>query len=377
MRVLVLGIGMIGSAAAYDLSRDTAFDVTAADRSPERLSQVAARARVRTVDADLSQPDVVRALAAGHDLVIGAMPSALGYQTLQAVIAAGRPCVDISFMPEDVLALDPAAHERGVTVVADCGVAPGLSNMMVGYAAGRLTRCERVDIAVGGLPRAREWPYEYKAGFAPSDVIEEYVRPARVVESGREVVRPALSDVQLVEVPGVGALEAFLTDGLRSLVRTIPAEQMQERTLRYPGHAHLMRALRDGGFFSRDPIDVQGHGVRPLDVTSALLFARWTYADGEPDLTAMRVLVEGRDGASAVRYRWNVIDFYDPSTGLRSMSRTTAFSATSAARLIASGAFSRPGVCAPEAIGAQPGLLERVLSDLRQRGIRIDAEEER
>lgn len=368
---------MIGSAVAFDLSRDAGFDVAVADRSPERLSAVAGRARVRTVDADLSRPDVVRALAADADLVVGAMPSALGYQTVQAVIAAGRHCVDISFMAEDALALDSAARERGVTVVADCGIAPGLSNMMAGYAASRLTHCERVEIAVGGLPRERQWPYEYKAGFAPSDVIEEYVRPARVVESGREATRPALSDVHLVEVPGVGTLEAFLTDGLRSLVRTLAADHMQERTLRYPGHAHLMRALRDTGFFSRDTIDVKGQRVSPMDVTSALLFPRWTYAEGEADVTVMRVLVEGREGESRVRYRWNVLDFYDPSTGLRSMSRTTAFSAASVARLVAGGAFARAGVCAPEEIGGRPGLLDRVLNDLRDRGIRIDAEEER
>ncbi len=376
-RVLVLGCGMVGSAVAFDLARDPSLAVTAADVSRERLAAVSAKSGVRTVEADLAQADAVRALAADFDLAVGAMPSALGYQTLQAVIAAGRHCVDISFMAEDALALDAAARERGVTVVADCGIAPGISNMMVGFAAAQLTRCERVDIAVGGLPRERQWPYEYKAGFSPSDVIEEYVRPARVVESGRIVTHAALSDVHLVDVPGVGTLEAFITDGLRSLVHTVAADEMHERTLRYPGHAHLMRAMRDTGFFSRDTIEVGGQRVRPIDVTSALLFPRWTYAAGEADLTAMRVVVEGRAGESAVRYRWNLLDFYDSATDFRSMSRTTGFSAAIVARLIANGAFARPGVCAPEAIGARPMLLERALDELRRRGIRIDAEVER
>ncbi len=185
------------------------------------------------------------------------------------------------------------------------------------------------------------------------------------------VTKRALSDVETIEIDGVGTLEAFVTDGLRSLVQTIQAETMVERTLRYPGHAALMRVFRESGFFSHEAIDVKGERVRPIDVTSALLFPKWTFADGEADLTAMRVLVEGRAAGARRRYEWHVLDRFDPATGLRSMSRTTAFSAAAVARLIASGAFERPGVCAPEAIGGQPALLERVLTELRSRGIRV------
>jgi saccharopine dehydrogenase-like NADP-dependent oxidoreductase len=371
IRVVILGGGMIGSAVAFDLVRDRELDVTVADMSAERLAAVASRTGAATTRADLARPDAVRALVADYDLVVGALPSAVGYQTVSAVIEAGRNAVDISFMPEDVLTLDAAARTKGVTIVADCGVAPGISNMMVGYAASQLTICDCVDIAVGGLPRERRWPFEYKAGFAPSDVIEEYVRPSRVVEGGRVVTKPALSDVELVDVPGVGTLEAFITDGLRSLVHTVRADTMHERTLRYPGHANLMRMFRESGFFSREPIDVQGQRVRPIDVTSALLFPQWTYADGEADLTAMRVIVEGRAGAEPRRYEWNVLDFYDPATGLRSMSRTTGFSAAIVARLVARGRFTRAGVCAPEAIGMEPGLLDDVLQQLRDRGVGV------
>ena len=371
-RVLVLGGGMIGSAVAFDLARDAALDVTVADASAGRLSAVVARTGVRTVQADLSQPHAIGALAADYDLLVGALPSVIGYQTMTAVIDAARNYVDISFMAEDALALDAQARAQGVTVVADCGIAPGVSNMMVGFASTRLDACERVDIAVGGLPRERRWPYEYKAGFAPSDVIEEYVRPSRVVEGGRVVTRPALSDVELIDVDGVGTLEAFVTDGLRSLVGTVRSVSMQERTLRYPGHAMLMRVLRESGFFSREPIDVGGQRVRPLDVTSALLFPQWTFADGEADLTVMRVVVEGRAAGADARYEWQLLDRYDPATGLRSMSRTTGFAAAIVARLVARGAFRRPGVCAPEAIGAQEGLLGEVISELRNRGIQVE-----
>jgi saccharopine dehydrogenase-like NADP-dependent oxidoreductase len=370
-RVVVLGGGMIGSAVAFDLARDSGFDVTVADVSRERLAAVGTRTGAATVESDLSRPDDVRRLVARYDLVVGALPSVVGFQTVRAVIEAGRPCVDISFMPEDVLALDEAARAKGVTVVADCGIAPGISNMMVGHAAAQLTTCDRVDICVGGLPRERRWPFEYKAGFAPSDVIEEYVRPSRVVENGCVVVKPALSEVELIDIDGVGTLEAFITDGLRSLAHTVRADAMQERTLRYPGHANLMRVLRESGFFSHDAVDVGGQRVRPIDLTSALLFPAWTYADGEADLTAMRVVVEGRAGEENRRYEWNVLDFYDPHTRFRSMSRTTGFSAAIVARLVGRGAFVRPGVCAPEAIGAQSGMLADVLRELRSRGVRV------
>jgi saccharopine dehydrogenase-like NADP-dependent oxidoreductase len=370
-RVVVLGGGMIGSAVAFDLARDSGFDVTLADVSRERLAAVAARTGAATVEADLSRPDAVSALVARYDLVVGALPSIVGFQTVRAIIEAGRPCVDISFMPEDVRVLDAAARAAGVTIVADCGIAPGISNMMVGYAAAQLTTCDRVDICVGGLPRERRWPFEYKAGFAPSDVIEEYVRPSRVVENGHVVVKPALSEVELIDIDGVGTLEAFITDGLRSLVDTVHADSMQERTLRYPGHANLMRILRDSGFFSQDEIAVRGQQVRPIDLTSALLFPTWTYAEGEADLTAMRVVVEGRVGEAQRQYEWNVLDFYDPQTQFRSMSRTTGFSAAIVARLVGRGTFVRPGVCAPEAIGAQPGMLDEVLGELRKRGIHV------
>jgi lysine 6-dehydrogenase len=370
-RLLVLGGGMIGSAMAMDLARDEGAEVTVADVRAATLERIAARHRVRTVRADLGEAAAIRRLVADYDLVIGALPSVLGYQALGAVIEAGRDYVDISFMPENALELDGWARERGVTAVVDCGVAPGVSNMMVGFAAARLQPCHRVEIHVGGLPVERRWPFDYKAGFAPHDVIEEYVRPARVVESGRLVVREALSEPELMDFPGVGTLEAFLTDGLRSLATTIPAPFMKEKTLRYPGHIQLMRVLRESGFFSKEPVDVGGQLVRPLDATAALLFPKWTFGEGEADLTVMRVVVGGLEHGQERTYAWDLLDFYDPASGLRSMSRTTAFPATITARLLASGRFRRPGVHAPEVLGAEPGLLEHVLAELEQRGVRV------
>jgi saccharopine dehydrogenase-like NADP-dependent oxidoreductase len=249
--------------------------------------------------------------------------------------------------------------------------------MMVGQAAAGLDRCGRVEIYVGGLPVERRWPFDYKAGFAPNDVIEEYTRPARFVENGRVVLKEALSEPQLMDFPGVGTLEAFNTDGLRSLIRTIDAPFMKEKTLRYPGHVELMRVLRETGFFGKEPVEVAGTVVRPLDVTAALLFPKWTFAEHEADLTVMRVVVEGVAGGEPRRFAWELLDRYDERTGLRSMSRTTAFPATQVARLLADGSFRRPGVQPPEVVGAVPGVLDRVLAGLEARGVRTRLRHER
>lgn len=373
-KLVVLGAGMVGAAMARDLADDVGLRVDVADVRQDALERVAGKAReIRTVRADLGNPAAVKRLVAGYDLVVGALPSVIGLQTLRAVIEAGRDLVDISFMPENAVELDDLARERGTTAVIDCGVAPGLSNMMTGSAAARLDSCERIEIYVGGLPVARHWPFDYKAGFAPWDVLEEYTRPARVVEHGRVVVKEPLSEPELLDFPGVGTLEAFNTDGLRSLVDTMKAPFMKEKTLRWPGHAELMRVLKDTGFFSLETVDVAGQKVRPRDLTAALLFPKWTFEEGEADLTVMRVRVEGIAGGEPIVYAWDLVDRYHEASGLRSMSSSTGYVATSVARLILAGGFRRPGVHPPETLGATEGLLERVLADLAARGVRCVA----
>jgi saccharopine dehydrogenase-like NADP-dependent oxidoreductase len=370
MRAIVLGAGMVGSAMAEDLAADRAYEVTVADVRPDVLARRPTASGLRALTADLGDPDVVRKLVSDFDLVLGALPSSLGLKTLRAVIEARKPYVDISFMAEDGTELSGLARELGVTAVIDCGVAPGVSNMIAGWGASQLDVCERLDICVGGLPVERRWPYEYKAGFSPIDVIEEYTRPARIVEKGRLVVREALSEPELLDFAGIGTLEAFNTDGLRSLVQTLSGvPDMRERTLRYPGHIALMRVLRETGFFSKEPVPVRGLTVRPLDVTAALLFPKWTFGEGEADLTVMRVVVEGLRGKERVRISADLLDRYDPRTGLRSMSRTTAFPAAIMARMVAEGRFSRKGVFPPEIPAREPGLLDRMLAELERRGV--------
>jgi len=277
--------------------------------------------------------------------------------------------IDIAFFPEDPFQLDEPAKEKGVTVVVDCGVAPGMSNILIGHVDSILDKTEKVLIYVGGLPEIREWPYEYKAPFSPIDVIEEYIRPARYVENGKLVVRPALSEPELIDFPGVGTLEVFNTDGLRSLAKTMDAPNMKEKTMRYPGHIEKMRILRETGFFSQDEIDVKGTMVRPIDLTSKLLFPKWEYSKGEADITVMQVTVEGVKSGQKLRYKYDLIDRYDAATETLSMARTTGYTATMAVRMLAKGMYSRKGLSVPEYIGKDSECVEFLLNGLRDRGV--------
>ena len=367
-RALVLGGGMVGTVIAADLAVD--LDVTVADRSAEALARVQARAPgVRTLQADLSDPSVIAALAREADVVCGALASRLGLAALRAVIGAGKPYCDISFMAEDAWTLDELAREAGVTAVVDCGVAPGMSNLLAGWSTVRLADVESIVMMVGGVPVLRSWPWDYKAGFAPSDVVEEYTRPARIVEGGRIVVREALSELERVEFPGVGTLEAFNTDGLRSLAYTLGVPNMKEKTMRWPGHVEKMAMLRHLGLFGTEPIQVSGQTVVPRDLTSKLLFPQWTYEDGEEDLTVMRVEAVGRLHGERVRLSWDLFDRYDAASRCTSMSRTTAFPCAIVARMLLDGTVSRPGVIVPERLGQQAGVPERVIAELRDRGV--------
>ncbi len=372
-RAIVLGAGMIGSVIAADLADDAQFEVTIADVRADalRVAQARAKARIKTVQADLADPKTITKTVADFDIVLGALASSIGFQTLRAVIEAGKNFCDICFMGEDALELDELAKQRGVIAVVDCGVAPGMSNLLAGYGATLLDKCESIEIYVGGLPRDPRPPFFYKAAFSPHDVIEEYTRPARLVEDGKIVIREALSEVESIDLPGVGNLEAFNTDGLRSLIHTMDVPSMIEKTLRYPGHVQIMQTFRDAGFFSREAVTIGDTKVRPLDVTSALLFPKWMYAEAEEDLTVMRIVVEGRKNGIACRHIWDLLDHYDRQTNTSSMSRTTAFPCAIVARLIARGQIVQTGVSPPELLGRRPDLVTSVLGELARRGVKF------
>jgi lysine 6-dehydrogenase len=370
MNILVLGAGLVGSPMAADLAADADFNVTVADINPLNLSKIPQALSVSKVQADLSDRSRIKSLLAGCDIALNAVPGFMGFSIMKEIIDAGKNVVDIAFYPEDPFELDALAKERDVTALVDCGVAPGMSNLLAGHVDTLLDTTDTVLIYVGGLPVLREWPYEYKAGFSPIDVIEEYTRPARYVENGVLVVRPALSDPEMISFPGIGTLEAFNSDGLRTLATTLKIPNMKEKTLRYPGHIDKIRILRESGFFGQNEIDVRGMKVRPIDLTTKLLFPLWELKEGDRDFTVMRVIVEGLKGQRRLRYTYDLLDYHDEQSNVHSMARVTGYSATSAVRLLAKNKFTRKGICPPEYIGREPGCVKFMMDELNRKGVK-------
>jgi len=290
-RIVILGSGRVGKAIALDLSGQHEVAVVDTDR---RAIEQLRDARLKLINDDATKSGILAELIGDADLVVNALPGHLGFAVLKNVIELGRSAVDISFFPENPFELDERARDRGVVAVVDCGVAPGLSNMILGS---RYRQMEVGSFAcyVGGLPRIRTWPYQYKAPFSPIDVIEEYTRPARLVENGEVVVKEALSDLEHLEFDEIGTLEAFNTDGLRTLLKTVRVPNMKEKTLRYPGHCECMRVLRETGLLSSEPIDIDGRKIAPVEMTTRLLFPHWQLAEDEDEFTLMRIVIEGRE----------------------------------------------------------------------------------
>jgi lysine 6-dehydrogenase len=364
--IVVLGAGMVGRAMAIDLAKDHL--VTSADISTSNLALLKPYG-ICAVPTDLSDKKAVQELIKDADLVIGAVPGFMGFETLKTVIESGKNICDISFFDEDPFLLNDLAVEKGVTAIMDIGVAPGMDNIFLGYHNRRM-QVDNFVCLVGGLPRERRWPYEYKAPFSPSDVLEEYTRPARYVRHGQQVIMPALSEPELMDFDGVGTLEAFNSDGLRSLIRTMPGiPNMIERTLRYPGHIELMRVLRETGFFSKEMIEVGGQTIRPLDLTSKLLFPMWKLGAEEEEFTVMRIIIEGKEHDARKKYQYDLLDRYDPQTKTSSMSRTTGYTCTAAARLVLNGQYKRKGVFPPEFLGEEEADVQFIVDQLKQRGV--------
>ncbi|MFM7814482.1 MAG: saccharopine dehydrogenase family protein, partial [Flavobacteriales bacterium] len=333
----------------------------------ERLSQDVAH----RVQLDLSASGAVAAHLASNetDIVVGAVPGFMGYRIAEEVIRSGKNMVDISFFAEDPFGLDELAKAHQVTIVTDCGVAPGMGNIILGY---QDTQMEvlRYECLVGGLPVVREWPWEYKAVFSPIDVIEEYTRPARYVLGGHEVIREALSDAELIQFPELGTLESWNSDGLRSLIRTMKhIPDMIEKTLRYPGCIEYLRVLRAAGYFSSEPVEINGQMIRPIDLTAKLLFPQWKLKPGEEDFTIMRIVIEGRINNQPKRMTYHLLDRFDKESNTISMARTTGFTCTAVTNFVLEGLFERKGICPPEYVGQASECYQSVMAYLQARGV--------
>lgn len=368
MKIAVLGSGMVGRAIAEDLA--SSFEVVSFDKSNEALALLAQRNQsVKTKQFDLQGEENYTETLKPYDLVVTAVPGFMGFSVLKKVISAGKNVVDISFSPEDTLQLDGLAKEKNVTVIVDCGVAPGMSNLVLGRYNEEMT-IENFECYVGGLPKIRRKPFEYKAPFSPVDVIEEYTRPARVVENGQIVTRPALSEIELMDFEGVGTLEAFNTDGLRSIINTMKhIPNMKEKTLRFPGHGELIIALQRSGFFSKDLVTRNGLNFSPLEYTSGILFNEWKLQPGEEEFTVMKIIIQGEQHGKKKMIEYSLLDHYDVQSNTTSMARSTGYTCTAAVHLIAKKLFTSTGVFPPEKVGKIRECFIHIMEYLKERNI--------
>lgn len=366
MNIAVLGAGMVGRTIAEDLASQ--FTVTSFDISDNNLSLLKNK-NIKTQNADLGNFSSYPGLLSGFDLIVCAVPGFMGYKALEAIINAGKNVVDISFFPEDALELDKLAKKKNVTAIVDCGVAPGMSNFILGRYNEEMT-ITGFECMVGGLPKVRVKPFEYKAPFSPIDVIEEYTRPARYVENGHIVTKPALSDAELINFEYAGTLEAFNTDGLRSILFTMShIPDMKEKTLRFPGHIALIHSLKQAGFFNEEETDINGQKISPLKFTSKILFDSWKLQPEEPEFTIMTVVLKGSKNGEALTVDYFLYDEYDTATQTASMSRTTGYTCTAAVNLLVKNMFAEKGVFPPELVGKHKNCFDFVIDYLKERKV--------
>ncbi len=371
MRAITLGCGKIGSVLAKDFAESVeGAEVVLADRSEERAREAAVRIKgAGWVSADTSDYQGLVNTLREFDLVLGALPGDYGFRALEAAVEAGVDVVDVSYTPENPMELGEAAKKAGIAVIPDCGVAPGLSSILVGYGASKLERVREAHIMVGGIPETPVPPLGYTITWSAEGLIDEYVRDVSIVENGEVVQVSALSGLEEMEFPGVGTLEAFYTDGLRTLVESLPGvESMYEKTLRFPGHVEKVRLLRELGFFGDEPLNVEGAEVSPRLLTARLL-ERSLRKPEVGDLLAMIIEVKGKAGGEEKGYRYYVLDRFDREKGVTAMARTTAYTASIVAGMLAEGVIEEKGVIPPERLGMNEAVAERLLSELKNRGV--------
>ena len=357
--IIILGGGMVGSAIARDL-KESYFNITVADWD-ENVQSFLAPFDINYIKLDLLNSDALKRVIENFDLVIGAVPGFMGYQILKAVLDKGKNIVDISFMPEDSRKLIHLAKKNGVTAITDAGVAPGISNLLFGKALFEFDQLHSANCYVGGLPQYPQPPWWYKSVFSPIDVIEEYTRPARFVLNGTMITKPAMTDIEEITFNNIGKLDAFNSDGLRSLL-DMPIPNMVEKTLRYPGHIQKIIDLKNNGYFSPEKINN----------TAESLINDWTPGKENYDQTIMRLEFVGIKDGKELTETFDLIDYYDRQNNITSMARTTGYTCAAVANIILSGDFNESGVFVLENFGEETRLVDNILHYLSERNIQFN-----
>ena len=378
MRFLVLGAGLQGSACAYDLlQNDAVRRVVLADLRtdslPPFLQQMRDDPRLELVQADARDSNALRGLLDGVDSCLNALPYYFNLEVATLAVSAGVHYADLGGNTAIVfqqLQLDEVARAHNVSAIPDCGLAPGMVNVLAAAGIDQLDITDKVKIRVGGLPQNPMPPLKYQIVYSLHGVLDYYTTPSWVVRDGEPRQVDALTEVERVDFPDpVGELEAFHTaGGLSTMPWTYQRKirNMEYKTLRYPGHAHIMRAIRSLGLLDLTPIHVRGQSIAPRDLFIACAEPRLRQPDGR-DLVALRVEVEGRKAGEPIRVVYDLLDYFDEANGISAMERTTGYSLSITGQLQVTGRTRSPGVFTPDqAVPADP-----YVAELDKRGIRI------
>jgi len=375
MKAILLGCGNIGSIAAEDLAQHADSDITVADLDRNKAKAVAERinkANVSWLEVDVSHKPELRRVLKEFDVAMGFLPGKIGFKVTEACVDAGTDLVDVSFMGENPLLLHERALRANVTIVPDCGLAPGISNVLVGHAVSELDRVQTVHIMVGGLPEKPVEPLGYTITWSPESLIDEYTRTVTIIQNRRKKQVEPLTGLEKTEFPEIGEMEAFFTDGLRTLPNTIKGVgEMWEKTLRYPGHAEKIRLLKALGLFDETPVSIDGLQVSPRKVMVRLIAQKLSRPE-IGDIVVLSVEVSGLRQAKRHTHRFCLLDKYDEKRKITSMARTTAFPASIVAQMLLDHSLKKKGVVPPENIGMDRTLFNRFEKELKQRNVKID-----
>ena len=371
MKMLVLGAGRMGLGAVHDLAaQKDVTEVTVADADASRARHVADRVKgkVRPVHLDVTDHAALIGLMRGQAAVISCVNYWLNEQLATAAIEAGTNFCDLGGNNDVVakeLELDAEARAAGVNVIPDCGLAPGMVAVLVAHAASRFETLDAIHIRVGGLPQNPKPPLDYQLVFAVEGLINEYIEPARILRDGKVVMVESMTEIEALEFPApFEKMEAFQTSGGTS---TLPetffgrVRDLDYKTIRYPGHCAKFKAMIDLGLCGSDPLNVDDSRVVPRRVFGELLVRNLPH--DEPDVVLVRVEVSG----GGKRLRYDIVDRYDPTTGLSAMMRTTAFPASIVALMMARGQTTSKGAL-PQERCIPP---DRFMSELESREIRV------
>lgn len=374
MRMLVLGAGLQGSACAFDLvQQEGVSHVTLADIQPERAAGFVkpfVGKKLTLAKLDVQDPAALGALLAGHVAVLNALPYYFNLDVTRAAVAAGLHYTDLGGNTEIVFnqrKLDPEARARNVSVIPDCGLAPGMVNILAAEGIRRVGAADTVKIFVGGLPQHPEPPLNYQIVYSLEGALDYYTTPSWVLRDGKPARVDALSELETVGFPPpVGTLEAFHTGGG---ISTMPwayegrVRTMEYKTLRYPGHMAIMRPIRELGLLDLTPLKVKGKEIVPRDAFIAAVSPKLNKPAGR-DLVALRVDVKSGTGKRA---SWELLDYFDEARGISAMMRTTGYSLSITGLMQADGRIAARGVQTPDE--AVP--FAEYVSELRRRGVEI------